>query len=135
MFDFIKQHHISVLATVNSSALPEAAVVGFAINQDFEIYIATYDSSRKYANLKKNPKVAMVVGWEHGKTVQIEGEATHITDSEKINEVTIGMLEKMPTVAKYISPERAAYFKITPKWMRYSDLSTEPWQREELKFI
>ena len=135
IFDFIKQHHIAVISTVNSSALPEASVVGFGIDQNFEIYVATYDSSRKFANIKKNPRVAMVIGWEHGKTVQIEGEAEHITDSEKINEISMGVLEKMPTIAKYVKPERVVFLKITPKWLKYSDISGEPWVREELKFI
>ncbi len=79
--------------------------------------------------------VALVVGWDHGKTVQIEGEAEEITDPKQIKEIEWTELEKMPTVGKYIHPERAVFFKIVPKWMRYSDFSTEPWEREELEFI
>ncbi len=138
VFDFIKQHHLAVLSTVSGDMLPEASVVGFDIEQknaDFEIRFVTFDSSRKHANLKRNPRVAMVIGWDHGKTIQIEGEAFEVTDSEDVKEIEWKNLEKMPTVAKYINPERAVFYKIIPKSLRYSDYSTEPWQRIELKFL
>lgn len=135
ILDFIRQHKVAVLATVNSSALPEASALAFMIKDDFEIHIATYDSSRKFHNLKRNPKVALVIGWDHGKTVQIEGEAIEVTDPEEIKDMEWSDLEKMPTVAKYIKPERAVFLKIKPKWLKYSDFSTEPWQIEELRFI
>lgn len=134
-YDFIKEHHLAVISTVNTQSLPEAAIIAFSIKQDFEIYIATFDSSRKVANIKRNPRVALVIGWEHGKTVQLEGEAKQVEDSEEIKEIEWGALEKMPTIVKYIKPERAVFFKIIPKWLRYSDFSSEPWVREELKFI
>ncbi|MFI5205339.1 MAG: pyridoxamine 5'-phosphate oxidase family protein [Candidatus Paceibacterales bacterium] len=135
ILEFIKQHHIAAIATVNSYSLPEASIVGFAVRHDFTIHIATYDSSRKFLNLKRNPRVALVVGWEHGKTVQIEGHAEQITDPEEIKDIEWTDLEKMPTVAKYIKPDRAVFLKIIPKWLKYSDFSTEPWKIEELRFI
>lgn len=138
IFDFIKDHRLAVMSTVNSSALPEASAVGFSfkhVGDSFEIHIATYDSSRKYANLKRNPRVALVVGWEHGKTAQIEGVAEEVTNPEEIKEIEWADLEKMPTVAKYISPDQVVFFKISPVWMRYSNFSVEPWERIEFKFV
>jgi general stress protein 26 len=138
IYEFIKQHHLAAMGTVNQQALPEVSVIGYVfkqIGEDFEIHVATYDSSRKYANLKRNPRVALAIGWESGKTVQIEGEAVKISDAEEIKELVWSDLGKMPTVAKYIKPERVVFFKIKPTWLRYSDFSTEPWDRHELRFI
>lgn len=134
VLEFLKKHHIAVIATVNSLSVPEAATVGFTINDNFEIHIATYDLSRKLHNMEKNSKVALVIGWDQGKTVQLEGEASEVTDSEVIKEIEWVELEKMPTVAKYIKPEHAVFLKIIPKWLKYSDFSTDPWQIEELRF-
>lgn len=135
IYDFIKKHNTAVISTVNPLALPESSVVGFYIKEDFEIHIATYDSSRKFMNIKRNPRVALVIGWEQGKTVQLEGAAVQITDPDEIKELEWHEMEKMPTVAKYIKPHRAVFLRIIPKWLKYSNFSTEPWQIEELRFI
>lgn len=38
--------------------------------------------SRKYKNLKNNPKVAVAIGWEEKKTLQYEGEAEELEGKE-----------------------------------------------------
>ena len=138
IYEFVKEHHLAVISTVNGQALPEASVVGIFVkkleHEDFEIHIATYDSSRKAFNIKRNPRVALVIGWEHGKTVQIEGVAEEITGLDEKDKVKWEEYPHMPTLAKHIKQEHAVMLKITPKWVKYSNLSTEPWEIEELAY-
>jgi hypothetical protein len=47
-----------VLTTATNSGQPEAALVGFAVTPVLEIIFDTVRSSRKYPNLKENPRVA-----------------------------------------------------------------------------
>jgi len=135
ILDFMRAHHLGVLATVNQKGMPEAAVVGFAENENFEIFFGTFTGSRKYRNLARNAHVAMVIGWEQGKTVQLEGLAQEITDKGEIDKVTKIQLAKIPSAAKYVKESKEAFFKIRPSWIRYSDLSVDPWHICEINFL
>ncbi len=131
--DFLSQQNLGVLATVTSAGLPEAAVIGFVQKNDFEIIFATFDESRKFHNLQSNPRVALAVGWERGITVQYEGEAAPLTDAE-VEECKRLFLAKIPTAAKFVSSPSEKFFRITPKWVRYSDWSHDPIEQFEIRF-
>ncbi len=131
--DFIKEHKIAVLSTVTHDFLPQSAVVGISETENLELIFGTANDSRKYQNLKNNPRVSLVIGWDQGKTVQYEGEAVELTGEERDEAINIH-LSKTSSAAKYLSKPQEAIFKIVPKWIRYSDVSTDPWDVKELKF-
>jgi uncharacterized pyridoxamine 5'-phosphate oxidase family protein len=131
--EYIKAHQLTVLATVSHDFLPEASVLGFALGENFEIFFSTFNTSRKWINLQKNPKVALVIGWEKGKTVQYEGQAKELGQSEHAEIIKMHFADR-PTIAKYLSAKEAALFKVVPKWIRYSDSSKDPADTIDLTF-
>ncbi|MHB8870945.1 MAG: pyridoxamine 5'-phosphate oxidase family protein [Candidatus Doudnabacteria bacterium] len=131
--DFISEHKLAVIATVEPHyCLPQAAVVGFSIGKHFELYFGTSVYTRKYINIQKNPRVAFVIGWTKGKTVQYEGEAVELT-AEEILEYKQNALGDVPSIAKYIHDEEMVFYKVKPKMIKYSDLSVDPWEVFELE--
>jgi pyridoxine/pyridoxamine 5'-phosphate oxidase len=134
VYNFMREHRLGVLATVTSNSLPQAAVVGIAVRENMEVLFATYDESRKAHNLKMNPRVALVVGWESGKTVQYEGEAEELSRAE-LEAFERNEFASVPSLAKYVRENEGKYYKLKPNWIRYLDVSTEPWEKIELKFI
>jgi len=134
IYEFIKKHSLGVVSTVTSDFLPEAAVVGISENENLELIFGTSRKSRKYYNLLRNPRVAVVIGWESGKTLQYEGEAVELKDDTGRQAAIETHLAKIPSAAKYLSDADEAVFKIIPKWIRYSDVSFDPWEVIELKF-
>ena len=123
LYQFISQHKYAVLSTVSPDNRPEAAVVGIAVTPDLEIIFDTVSTSRKYHNLLNNPWIAFVIGWDNEQTVQYEGIAKVPAPEE---------LDKLLPVYFNIFPdgkerkeawEDIAYFRITPKWIRYSDFN------------
>ena len=134
LFDFIKPHKLGVMATVTGNSLPQAAVVGIAVTKELELFCSSFTASRKYKNLRVNPRVAVVIGWDKGKTVQYEGTAEEL-DVDLGEEVPLRtILAGVPSIGKYIPREHRVFYKIKPTWIRFSDLSVEPWYRFELKF-
>jgi uncharacterized protein YhbP (UPF0306 family) len=131
--DFIKGHDLAVLATVTHDFLPQASVMGFTVLEDLELVIGTFRSSRKYSNLQKNPRVALVIGWHGGKTVQYEGQAQELVGDELI-QFKDKYLESMPTAAKYVPATDAVYYKISPKWIKFTDASRNPWHIVEIHY-
>ncbi len=133
IYNFIKQHKLAVISTLSIDNKPEAALVGFAISKDLEIVFDTVKTSRKYPNLLQNPAVAVVIGWDNETTVQFEGIATELTGPEAGNYKEI-YFEVYPD-----GRERAktwphiVHFKISPKWIRYSNFN-DPMVVEEMSF-
>jgi sulfate adenylyltransferase large subunit len=116
---FLRRHRICVQASM-SAATPQAAVVGFAVTDDLEIVFDTIGTSRKMTNLRRNPHVALVVGWDEEQTAQIEG----IVDEPQGPE-----LARLKAVYFRVYPDGVerqqwkdiTYVRVRPKWVRYSD--------------
>jgi general stress protein 26 len=62
VFRFKDSEMLGVLTTATKSGQPQAALMGFAVFPKLEIIFDSVRSSRKYSNLKENPRVAWVVG-------------------------------------------------------------------------
>ncbi|MBI3723644.1 pyridoxamine 5'-phosphate oxidase family protein [bacterium] len=125
---FLRQHRVAVQASVSSSRAPQAAVVGIAVSDDLEIVFDTLDSTRKFANLTGNPRIAFVVGGllpGDERTVQYEGLADVPSGAELVRakRVYFGIYpdgrerEKWPGIA---------YVRARPTWIRYSDFNKNP---------
>lgn len=133
VLDFIKKHKIGVIATVGADNKPEAAVIEFGETDDLELIFDAFENSRKIQNVKQNSRVAFVIGWDEDITIQYEGEAFELTGDELEKYQRI-YLAKNPAVAKWIQTEGITFFKVIPKWIRYSDLNKDPWEIFEVKF-
>ena len=134
VYDFIHKHKIGVVSTVHQNNTSESAVVEFAETEDLEIIFDTlHPSYRKYKNLKNNPSISFVIGWDEDKTVQYEGIATEIEGDEKEQAKQV-YFKKNPEAEKWDSNPEIKYFKVTPKWVRYSDYSQKPYKIIVLNF-
>ena len=130
ILEFIKKHQIGVIATTDG-VKPEAAVVEYGETDDLELIIDAFISSRKCKNIFQNPKVAFVIGWDDNITIQYDGEATELKGVE-LAKYKVVYFKKNPQAKKWEHREGITYFKIVPKWIRYSDLNKSPWEVFEI---
>ena len=122
LFGFLRQHRLGVLATVSESGAPESAVVGIAVTNSLELIFDTLENTRKCRNLRRNPHISFVVGWDNEITVQYEG----IADEPKGKE--LDRLKQVYFAAYPDGPDRQSwpgitYFRVRPRWARYSDFN------------
>ncbi len=78
LLEFMRRHRYAVEATIAAAGGVQAAVVGIAISDGFEIVFDTLDTARKAQNLAVDPHVAFVIGGlleGEERTVQYEGLA------------------------------------------------------------
>lgn len=120
ILNFIHLHDLCVLSTVSSANLPEAAVIKFAITNNFELIFNTYNTYRKYKNMQSNPRVAIVIGGEKGITVQYEGKAIELKGKELEKYMTI--FHQKHSKSNWHTHPQTRFFKIVPIWLRYSDV-------------
>ncbi len=117
---FVRRHRYAVQASTAADGGPQAAVVGIAVSDRFEIVFDTLDTSRKLQNLRKNPKIALVVGWDEEQTAQLEGVADEPTGAE------LERLKRVYFEAFPDGPQRElwpgiTYVRVRLSWARYSD--------------
>lgn len=123
---FAGRHKLGVLATVSPGGAPEAAVVGVAVTGDLELVFDTLGSTRKAQNLRRDPRIAFVIGWDEEQTLQYEGIADEPSGAE------LERLKAIYFAAFLDGPSRQSwagitYFRVRPTWVRYSDFrSVQP---------
>lgn len=127
VYDYIHQRTIGVLATTAKDGHPEAAVMEFGDTPDLELIFDTRTATRKYKNIKNNPRVAFVIGWEKGTTVQYEGIAREL-HGEELRKYKAIMFAKNPDFQRWEHIPDMTYFVIKPLWVRYSPWLKQPWE-------
>ena len=128
LIEFLRLHRLAVEASVSAAGAPQAAVVGFAITDQFEIVFDTIESTRKAQNLRRHPTIAFVIGGLVGgdeRTVQYEGVGDEPSGDE------LDRLKKVYYAVYPDGPGRLAwpgliYIRARPTWIRYSDYNRNP---------
>jgi hypothetical protein len=117
---FLRRHRLCIQGSVSSSGGPQAAVVGFAVSDEAEIVFDTIGTSRKMANLRRDPRIAVVVGWDDEQTAQIEGVADEPVGAElqRLKEVYFRVF---PDGVERQGWKDITYVRVRPTWVRYSD--------------
>lgn len=115
---------MATISTVaQNSDQPASALIAFVETEDLEIIFETFVDTRKWRNLRENPRVALVIGWntkEHI-TIQYEGVATSIPPAETEKYIQLFLAKDTPCTEAFLRDPRACLFKIRPSWIRYSD--------------
>jgi len=133
VFEFMNRESLAVLATVGENGHPEAALMGFAVTPELEIIFDTVKSSRKYPNLKKNARVAWVIGCTTEVTVQYEGIAEEL-EGEELANYQKTYFAKFADGRARLSWPGITYFVVRPKWVRYCDYNPGTRRIEEKRF-
>jgi len=124
----MRLHKLAVQTSVSATGAPQAAIVGFAVTDQFEIVFDTLETTRKAQNLRKNSRIALVIGgWVSGdeRTVQYEGEADEPSGAEleRLRRVYYSVYPDGPSRAKWPG---LIYVRAKPSWIRYSDYNHDP---------
>ncbi len=122
LLEFVQKHRLGVLSTVSPNGDPEAAVVGIAVTDRFEIVFDTIDTSRKCQNIRNFPKVAFVIGWDAEITVQIEGVADE-PKGEDLDRLQKTYFAVYPECVAHQSWLGITYIRVRTAWARYSDFN------------
>ena len=122
---FLRQHRLAVEATVTKDAAPQAAVVGIAVGDELEIVFDTLESTRKFANLRENPRVALVVGWDREATAQIDGIAHFPTGADLVRAQEL-YFSVYPEGRDRLAWKGIRHVVVRPSFVRFSDFGKSP---------
>ncbi len=125
---FMRRYRLGVVTSRTEDGHPQAAVVGIAVSDSFEIVFDSVDTTRKVRNLRADPRTAIVLGGLHPpeeRTVQLEGIADEPGGAE------LERLKRLYDVVYPDGPSRQewpglVYVRVRPSWIRYSDFQRSP---------
>ena len=128
LLERMRAHPYAVESSVSADGQPQSAVVGVAVSDDFEIVFDTVQSTRKFANLKRNPRAAFVMGSmlpDAAWGIQIEGIANELEGSDRDRLIAL-YLAVFPDGIERQAWKGLTYFRVRPSWIRSSDYVPNP---------
>ncbi|WP_291379085.1 pyridoxamine 5'-phosphate oxidase family protein [Demequina sp.] len=120
---FARQERLVVVSTVSPAGDPEAALVDIAADDEGTFFFTARSTARKIANLRANPKAAMVIGTTGEVSLQLEGRAYVAEGEEKAYFAAAHVAHYPGSRAEH---EDFAMVVIRPTWVRHYDASTKP---------
>ena len=99
--DLLNEHRIMTIATNRDDGWPQATVVAY-VNDGVVIYCLISRDSQKYANIMRDPRVALAIARDYPQPLQIKGlsiaaTAAVVTDPGEIDPVSYTHLT-LPTI-------------------------------------
>jgi len=128
LLTFMRTERYAVQASVSPTSHSQAAVVGIAVADTFEIVVDTLEVSRKATSLRANPAVAFVIGGTRDgdeRTVQYEGVADEPSGAElrRVQEI---YFDVFPDGRERLTWPGCIHIRVKPTWIRYSDYNVQP---------
>jgi general stress protein 26 len=125
LLGFLRQHRLAIEASMAPDGRPQAAVVGFAVSDLLELVFDTVTTSRKYQNLRRDPRIALVIGWDGEVTTQVEGMADFPSGDELLR-IRECYFAAYPDGRERLSWPGITHVRVRPTWIRFSDFTKDP---------
>jgi general stress protein 26 len=123
LYNFIHARRLAVISTTSPGGDPQSSLVGVAVSPELHIVFDTVKSSRKYTNLKADPRISLVTGWDAEITVQYEGIAGE-PEGEALHQAKSFYFKTWPECTEHQHWPDITWFLVTPRWIRYSDFNS-----------
>lgn len=76
---YIQRHKLAVIATTASDGSAQSALVGVGVTPALELVFDTLTTTRKHANLLRDPRIAVTFTGPGEQTLQYEGVAAPVS--------------------------------------------------------
>lgn len=121
--DFVRHARLAVLTTASIAGRPEAALMEVAVTRSAELIFDTPFDARKIEHIRHNDQVAIVVGWQAGVSIQVEGTVRIAADKERAY-YEEQYLADWPNAR--VMDRSFAVLVVTPAWVSLYDATPKP---------
>jgi hypothetical protein len=123
LYAFMQARRHAVIATASPGGTPEAALIEIAVTPELEVIFETTTATRKIANLRANPRVSLVIGWQDDRTLQYDGLVDE-PSGNSLERIRAHYISTFPQKASHQSWPGNLYFRVRPVWTRLSDYNS-----------
>ena len=123
---FMNAHRKAVFSFIDEKGAPTTSLMLYAIDDELNVYFGTRKAFHKYANITRNPVVALSVveeALDPLKVVDIRGVVTELS-SEEGKERHEFFKSKNPSKYYVEGADDFVMFKITPTFIRWADATS-----------
>jgi PPOX class probable F420-dependent enzyme len=84
--DFLRDNHRAVMSTFRADGRPQLSPVGATVDADGRVIVSTREPAMKVRNLRRDPRVSLVVMNDqfYGDWAQVEGTAEIVSQPEAL---------------------------------------------------
>lgn len=138
MSEYLSTHTFLRLATVSPEGRPMAHTLAY-VSDGFTLYFSTNKHSRKAVNIMNNPFVSYVIDENDEniatvKGVQVDGEASIVTDEGELKKVEELLQKKFPFFKGAKSSPNICLCKVSPLIGWFLDYTVRFGNRDSVKF-
>ena len=124
--DYISESSIGLLITVDIEKRPQSRYIGPFINYGLNVVFTTSKESKKIAEIRDNEYVSLYFSNGDKKSVQINGNAEIVENTNEVNDYIERMSEKSEGTKKWLNSkdfEKYCFIKIITSNVQYTDLA------------
>ncbi|MGH7335245.1 MAG: pyridoxamine 5'-phosphate oxidase family protein [Candidatus Rokuibacteriota bacterium] len=119
---FLREHHKAALATIDPNGFPHVVGMNFFV-KDGAFYMTSYGKAQKVVNIRRNPKVALMVetgaGYAELRGVMVRGRCEIIDDVEAVKAAFAHMAQERgargPSPGAAASAPKRVLLKVIPE--------------------
>src|SRR5271165_709748 len=127
LLQYMRSHKLAVISTLGADGSPQSALVGVAATDTFRTIFDTVSTSRKHANLVRDPRVAVNFSGPAEQTLQYEGVAAAVSSSDPRDAAHREAYYLVwPDGRARLNWPALAYWRLEARWLRFSDFDRGP---------
>lgn len=135
VLEFLQTEPLATLVTMSAESRPCTATVFTYVDEDFNCYCVTKESTEKYENISRNAVVALSY-YSEAKlaSCEVSGNASIVHEGEDVTEAIEKLLEIMETrhgrewvpPVSQLNDTRFGIIKIVPTHLKFIDYANSP---------
>lgn len=124
LIDYVRAQRDGVITTAGPDGGPQAAYLSLAATGRGELVFDAKTDSRKVANLRRDPRAAVVVGGRDGTTLQGEGRAV-FPEGGELARAEAAYLTAFPEFGPSLRRADVVVVLVRLNWARFGDYRLE----------
>lgn len=133
LIEYVGTQRDGVVSTVGPDGAPQAAFLSIAATDRGELVFDARSDSRKVANIRRDPRVAVVMGGGDGTTLQGQGIAD-LPEGRELERCAAAYVAAFPEFARSLR-DGVVVIRVTLNWARYGDYRGDSHSSRELELI
>ena len=114
---FLRHHHKAAFATIDKDGFPHVVEMNYVV-KDGAFYMTSYGKAQKVLNVRRNPKVALMVetgdSYPELQGVMVRGHCEIIEDPEAVRATFALRAERRPSQGALASAAKRVVLKVLP---------------------
>ncbi len=120
MVAYVRRHGDGVVSTLGPDGAPQAAYLALTATDRGELVLDARATSRKVANVRRDARVAVVVGGADGTTLQAEGVADLPRGATR-DRCAAAYAAAFPQFAASLADDGIVVVRVVLSWARHGD--------------